>query len=426
MSRSRFFAVVTFLFLAISLLGANMLVQAAPATPQAFRFRPTSTPRRTPTPLPPTPTATPPPQPVCWSLVPGPNLVAVRSELRDIAGSAANDLWAVGTYTDDNYARHTLALHWNGSVWQVIPTPDVVATGSSISNVLNSVTVVSSNDVWAVGYGVSTSVAYMTITLHWNGSSWKVIPSPNLTTQGSYNALNGVVAIASNDVWAVGGVPKIELSSVNGNSILMHWDGAAWTLFPEPPEAANYYDKARTAVAALSSNDVWAAGKTGAWHWDGVAWHAPSGFAGQFQDGIGTNGVDLWSAGTNPPMTGEGSSPSIPNAQWFNGTTWQSTIPVTSGKAAGFYAVKVFAANNVWAVGFNGLYALSERWDGAKWNVVTAANGNPNPSPYRSTGNVLQGISALSPTNIWAVGYYYDSSGSYGEQHLLIERNTCG
>ncbi len=56
-----------------------------------------------------------------------------------------------------------------------------------------------SNDVWAVGTSKT-----LTLTEHWDGSSWSVEPSPNRSTTSSGNVLDAVVAIASNDVWAVG------------------------------------------------------------------------------------------------------------------------------------------------------------------------------------------------------------------------------
>jgi hypothetical protein len=182
-------------------------------------------------------------------LVPAPAVPGYGARLLAIAGSSDNDIWAVGWF-DENNARHNLALHWNGLAWERVPVPDVVPDRI---NALNGVAVIAPNDVWAVGYAVDLS--YRTVTLHWNGSAWQVVPSPNLTRPGSYNALNAVVAISSNDVWAVGGVP-IGLGVPEGRALLMHWDGSAWQLFPEPPEVVNWYTTSRFGVAARASNDV--------------------------------------------------------------------------------------------------------------------------------------------------------------------------
>ncbi len=281
--------------------------------------------KRTPTPTTaPTPTNTPTPAPpACWSVVPAPVVPGYGARLLAIAGSSDNDIWAVGWF-DENNARHNLALHWNGLAWERVPVPDVVPDRI---NALNGVAVIAPNDVWAVGYAVDLS--YRTVTLHWNGSAWQVVPSPNLTRPGSYNALNAVVAISSNDVWAVGGVP-IGLGVPEGRALLMHWDGSAWQLFPEPPEVVNWYTTTRFGVAARASNDVWAVGQFAAWHWDGSTWSVPSEFgSGQNLLAASASGGTLWTAGTNPGQaTTHSYIPASPNAQFLNGTTWQTTAPV--------------------------------------------------------------------------------------------------
>jgi hypothetical protein len=62
----------------------------------------------------------------------------------------------------------------------------------------------SATDVWAVGTRQDRSGAIpidRTLTEHWNGSAWSVVPSPNVG--GNDNLLNGVGA-ATGDVWTVG------------------------------------------------------------------------------------------------------------------------------------------------------------------------------------------------------------------------------
>ena len=60
-------------------------------------------------------------------------------------------------------------------------------------------TILAANDAWAVGH-----VNDQTLTIHWNGTAWSIIPSPNPGI--SFNNLAAVAAIAPNDVWAVGGM----------------------------------------------------------------------------------------------------------------------------------------------------------------------------------------------------------------------------
>ena len=41
-------------------------------------------------------------------------------------------------------------------------------------------------------------------TLHWNGTAWKHVPSPNPAGPGRPNILNGVDANSPTSIWAVG------------------------------------------------------------------------------------------------------------------------------------------------------------------------------------------------------------------------------
>ena len=60
---------------------------------------------------------------------------------------------------------------------------------------------VSSKDVWAVGADESGD-AGITMTIHWDGSTWSLVPSPNIRTVG--NVLRGAGALPDGQVWAVG------------------------------------------------------------------------------------------------------------------------------------------------------------------------------------------------------------------------------
>jgi hypothetical protein len=120
---------------------------------------------------------------------------------------------------------------------------------SPLFNQLYSVSAVSSNDVWAVG-----GTGLYVITLHWNGTSWSVVPTPDIANDAIY--LNGVEAISSNDVWAVGYYLSLETNDYV--PLLLHWDGTQWSEVESPNVGAppNFL----AAVAAVSATDVWATG----------------------------------------------------------------------------------------------------------------------------------------------------------------------
>jgi hypothetical protein len=68
--------------------------------------------------------------------------------------------------------------------------------------------------------------------------------------------------------------------------------------------------------------------------------------------------------------------------------------------------VAAISPNDVWAVGeYNNPSTASQEgltihWNGSQWSVV------PNPSYTPQTYNTLLGVAAVSATNVWAVGYY--------------------
>lgn len=153
-----------------------------------------------------------------WSplVVPGP-----ASGLYDaIGGTSARDVWAVGA-TYQNSTVYPLALHYDGAAWKSMTLP---IPPNDTQAVFNSVVAISMQDVWATGGQVKVGDPYgeaKTLTEHWNGTSWSVVPSPNVaSTQFSQN-LTGVSARAPDDIWAVGG---------DRGSVAMHSDGKTWTL----------------------------------------------------------------------------------------------------------------------------------------------------------------------------------------------------
>jgi len=79
--------------------------------------------------------------------------------------------------------------------WVEVAPP--VVTGAGITGLA----VLSDRDVWATGDQVNGKT--MTLTEHWDGSSWSVVPSPNPFSKFSF--LSGVAAVASN---VGGGLPS--------------------------------------------------------------------------------------------------------------------------------------------------------------------------------------------------------------------------
>jgi hypothetical protein len=126
------------------------------------------------------------------------------NNLNAVAAFSTSDAWAVGYQHDNNLNdSRTLTMHWNGTSWSVVPSPNPGTTvgcmNGNTGNVLSSVAAVSSTDVWAVGLSFSCQSLLRPLIIHWDGTRWRNIPSPKLRTNDN-SALNGVCALALNDL----------------------------------------------------------------------------------------------------------------------------------------------------------------------------------------------------------------------------------
>ena len=103
--------------------------------------------------------------------------------------------------------------------------------------------------MWAVGSG-GTASAKTTLTEHWDGSSWTLVPSPS---PGTSDSLLSVSAVSATDVWAVG-----EDQSTSGfGPLVEHWDGAAWTVQPLTGQPEGSIFQSVFARSAENSSHVW-------------------------------------------------------------------------------------------------------------------------------------------------------------------------
>src|SRR5438094_6366432 len=91
----------------------------------------------------------------------------------DILGSMAalstDDVWAVGSHEPPGGGpAQPMAMHWDGGTWQLAPVPSPGAGGSRLLSVAGT----ASDDVWAVG--TTTGATQKALILHWNGAAWRV------------------------------------------------------------------------------------------------------------------------------------------------------------------------------------------------------------------------------------------------------------
>ncbi len=146
--------------------------------------------------------------------------------------------------------------------WRVVPSPAIDVSNSTFGAQLNAVAVVSATDIWAVGYGpLPGGAAFVKQTLieHWNGSAWSIVPSPNPPPNFANVELDGVFALSSSNVWAVGFFD--DPSGSTRFTLIEHWNGSSWSVVSSPSPDPNLNEL--HSIAGVASNDLWAVGGRG-------------------------------------------------------------------------------------------------------------------------------------------------------------------
>ena len=212
-----------------------------------------------------------------WSLFPGPKFgKKERANVFTMTSSSANDVWAIGSLVNLGTGLvSSLFEHWNGTSWKA-------TTVESNNEFLFGASAHSANDAWAVGFKGSDNIE--TSAMHWDGMIWKRVETPNVG-EGT-NKLNAVLALAQNDVWAVGfSTPVAPPKQAATRTLIEHFDGTSWAVVPSPNIGPNGVNQSNRllGLTANSANDIWAFGSyfaadgsgrqmTLLLHWDGISW----------------------------------------------------------------------------------------------------------------------------------------------------------
>jgi hypothetical protein len=173
--------------------------------------------------------------------------------------------------------------------------------------------------------------------------------------------------VSSSDCWAVGYI--YTNGGATFQTLIEHWDGIAWAII-NSPNTSTEQTNALYGVTCVSASNCWTVGyfvnaegnyQTLIEHWDGALWTI-----------------------VNSPDT----SPAQPN--------FLATVTCVS-------------ASECWSVGHfvNGsgsFQSLIERWDGIVWSIVNS----PNTSSTQF--NLLNGVTCVSASECWAVGYSSDGN----------------
>jgi hypothetical protein len=293
-------------------------------------------------------------------------------------------------------------------------------TGPGDWNSFNAVTRPGTNDGWAGGYTINYPNPDRDRILleHWNGTSWSVRAAP--ATAGPDSQIQGMASTARNDVWAVGTTG--DFLAGTSQTFAMHWNGSAWALVPTP----SFPNAAFQGVAARSPADAWAVGENASGglleHWNGSAWSAIAGAPGA---GV-LSGVafvphgTVWAVGgSTDPVTGAETTfaEHRVHGHWVR-TPTPSPLDTDSDDVNALNSVTALSPTNAWAVGTVGnedtgvpYRSFILHWNGSKWHRVPASSPDPGGDP-------LFAVLARSADDVWAAGYGIESGP---KSHAVIQ-----
>jgi hypothetical protein len=365
--------------------------------------------------------------PACsWSSVPSPNADPSRfdTSFRSVTGSGPDDAWAVGAYREPREGGlDNLELqHWDGTRWSQAPVPPILGSGERPS--VFGAASTGPEDVWAVGL-LDTEQGGTPLALHWDGRDWSVAEMPDTGEPESH--LWAASAISSGDVWAVGNWARP--GQLEGGGLALHWDGTRWQNVPVPKappvaETGGPYDSLES-VSASASDDVWAVGssvnvpettsETMIVHWDGDTWSivrspnvAPEPGTGNVDNTLSAVAAvasdDAWAVGSfeEKGLRHEDPTTYRPLTLHWDGTRW-SNVSLPDVGQGGLNGVAAVGPDDVWAVGqtipsSGGEYdvrPLLLHWDGTAWSrVVAPTDGSAS----------LSAVTAIPGGGLWAVG----------------------
>jgi hypothetical protein len=271
---------------------------------------------------------------------------------------------------------------------------------------LNAVSVLSASDAWAVGNSATV--------LHWNGTSWAPVTIPGLPAAVGLHAVD---ALSSSDVWAAGGASAGTPSSP-GRTLIVHWNGTTWKRVPSPGPSTTKLGPQLSYLSMDSATDGWAVGVVFnrqhgttanlALHWNGTRWQqVTTSPAFQFSGVASFSPSDATAVGSDQT----GSHVFTPAAFHWNGTSWAlaATLPgphgVPASQLGGPDDLSAASGTDLWTVGVHFTSTTSKNlawhWNGTRWIVMAL----PSPGVPLIGVSGLTGVAAISPANVWAVGF---------------------
>lgn len=273
-----------------------------------------------------------------------------KGDLRGVEAVSENDIWAVGDAADA-----PLAVHFDGRSWRRVSLP-AVANGS-----LADVTATAPGDVWAVGDVSGRASADRPLVMRFDGRRWRIVGTGTAAPRPA--RLTSVAGASAGDVWAVG-VTGPHLGGAGFGPVVLRWHGRRWTRVSTPIGNGDYQGGSFGALDVAPSGEVWTVvGDTfGGDCCQFLRWSGPGrniltfyepGFPGTNSsvfDIAAVSKAGVWAVGGDYNAASDG----IPFVAYGNGKSWQNvSTPFSQLKDTWLYAISALSPTEVWAVGEN-------------------------------------------------------------------------
>jgi hypothetical protein len=328
---------------------------------------------------------------------------ALLTSLEGVSCPSPTACIAVGSYTGRSGGDFTLAERWDGTYWRIQPTPN---HKHADIDALHSVSCADANACMAVGdfYPTSGSQPYLPLTERWNGTTWHIepVPVPDDTREA--------------DLWAVScarpdscvAVGTFQRFAGGPEALAEAWGGSTWTILPTanvPGTSANLL-----AVSCWIQDECIAVGGRGAnsgrgvslaEKWDGSAWTflptpSPKGFRIERLTTVSCSSASACTAVGFRMKSGR----EVSLAETWDGATWLVQDTRDESNYTVLSGVSCSAPSACTAVGEGtgrkGVVTLAETWDGATWTIES--------TPHLGSSSRFSAIACPSPMHCTAVG----------------------
>ena len=344
-----------------------------------------------------------------WSIQPTPNPAGAHaSGLLGVSCTRASACTAVGFSQSSPDSVQALAERWNGSSWEIQPTPYPV--GVSV-RVLHGVSCTGPRVCMAVGSQQSSLGSTVPLAERWNGRAWQVLPTPN-PPGATFGVLYGVSCTRPSACTAVGE----QLTSTGiAQPLVERWDGASWEIqsasLPAGASGGLFGGVSCTAARACTAVGYYLTGagvpQTLAERWNGTTWEIQPTANPPVDRQVSLSAVSCPGRRACTAVGFFDFTAVSTLAERWDGSTWEiQPTPNAAGASFSHLSGVSCPTRRICTAVGGATGTLAERWDGTTWEI------QPTPDPAAATDGALTGVSCPTRRACSAVGTYFTSSGA--------------